>query len=127
VARGAADASAAQLTEVAEGVYVSSPRPRRRTPEPRVLALPSFEEYYISYVDRSVVADAAMRDAAGPGRNGMVRPIIVADGRLVGTWTQSTAVGRHAEDPVPALVDEGAATDAEVVAALARYAGFVTG
>lgn len=51
-------------------------------------ALPTFEEYYISYADRSAVADTAARAAIGPGRNGMVKAIVVADGRVTGTWTR---------------------------------------
>ena len=58
--------------------------------------------------------------------NGMVRPLLVARGEVVGVWTHSLAVGRHAEDPIPELFSPGAATDAEVAAALERYRAFIT-
>ena len=62
------------------------PRPRRartRRP-PRVLALPPFEEYYLSYADRTVPCAPEFLKAVGPSMNGIVRPILVADGEIVG-------------------------------------------
>ncbi|WP_084516165.1 winged helix DNA-binding domain-containing protein [Microbacterium luticocti] len=125
-ARRAAAASVPRLTEVDAGQYVAPARPRRASGAPRVLALGPFDEYYISYADRGPVADAGVRDAVGPGRNGMVRAIILADGRVVGTWTHSLAAGRHTDRPVPALLVAGTASADEVAAALDRYARFIT-
>ena len=51
----------------------------------------------------------------------------VADGEIIGVWTHSLAVGRHVDDPVPELLVPGAATNAEVAAALDRYRRFITG
>ncbi|WP_447942513.1 hypothetical protein [Microbacterium aurum] len=60
----------------------------------------------------------------GPTLNGLVRPVLVERGEVIGTWTHSMAVGRHHLDPTPALFSPGA--DAESVAdALARFAAFV--
>ncbi|GAA2921328.1 hypothetical protein JOD62_000575 [Microbacterium keratanolyticum] len=126
-AREAAARAASDLIEVSEGRFSSAEHPRRAAGAPRVLALPPFDEYYISYVDRSVVADADARAAVGPGANGMVRPVIVADGQVIGVWKHSTALGRHADAPQPDLFDTKAATAEEVDAALLRYARFVTG
>lgn len=128
-ARIAAAASADRLeaTEV-EGspAYLGRPRPRRPSNATPVVALPPFDEYYLSYADRTVACAPESLAAVGPGSNGIVRPTIVARGEVAGVWTHSTAIGRHAEDPVPELFAPGAATDAEVVAALARYAAFIT-
>jgi len=126
-ARRAAEAASARLLEVSEGLYVAVDRPRRSASAPVVAALPSFEEYYISYADRSVACAPAFADRVGPGKNGMVRAVILARGEVIGVWTRSVAVGRHADDPVPELFVEDAATDAEVVAALDRYRRFITG
>ena len=46
---------------------------------------------------------------------------------VVGVWTHSVAVGRHANAPVPELFAPGAATEAEIGAALDRYRAFITG
>jgi hypothetical protein len=54
----------------------------------RARLLGSFEEYYISYADRSVVAGEHMRAEIGPGKNGMVKPVVLRDGRVVATWSR---------------------------------------
>ncbi|MFK4788764.1 winged helix DNA-binding domain-containing protein [Microbacterium sp. ZW T5_56] len=53
--------------------------------------LGSFEEYYISYADRSVTADAGIRAEIGPGKNGMVKPVVLRGGRVVATWSRGAA------------------------------------
>ena len=129
-ARQAAAAASDRLTQVAdapEPLYVAAGARPRRSPVPPVLALPPFEEYYLSYADRSVPCAPEFLAAVGPSLNGIVRPILVARGEVVGVWTHSVAVGRHADDPVPELFAPGAATDEEVAAALDRYKAFITG
>jgi hypothetical protein len=94
----------------------------------RVHALPAFDEYYLSYADRSRVCPPDRLPEVGPTRNGLVRPVLVAEGRVVGTWTHSLAVGRHTEPPVAALwPGAGAAVATEAAAALDAYAAFVSG
>ncbi|MFT4230373.1 MAG: winged helix DNA-binding domain-containing protein [Microbacterium sp.] len=127
VSRHAAEAAASMVDEVEEGLFVARPRPRRAATVRPVLALAPFEEYYISYADRSVACDPALLAAVGPGVNGMVKAVLVAEGRVVGTWTHSLAVGRHGDAPVPDLLVPGAATEAQVAAELDRYAAFVAG
>lgn len=121
-ARTAAEAAGPRVAEIAEGLFVVPARPRRRRNAPRVLALASFEEYYISYADRGLVCAPEHLSAVGPGKNGMVRPILIADGVVVGTWRSSTALGRHREDAVVELLAD--VPDADVADALARYAAF---
>lgn len=130
VARTAAAAASDRLRTVAEEpepqYVVDHPVPRRSATAPEVLALPPFEEYYLSYVDRTVPCAPEFLKAIGPSMNGIVRPILVARGEIVGVWTHSVAVGRHADDPVPELFTPGAATDDEVSTALTRYRDFIT-
>jgi hypothetical protein len=128
---GRRDEASARLTVVAEQpepqYVVTGPAvPRRSAAAPEVLALPPFEEYFLSYADRTVPCAPEFLSAIGPGLNGIVRPIIVARGEIVGVWTHSVAVGRHADDPVPVLFTQGSATDLEVAAALDRYRDFIT-
>jgi len=129
--RAAAEAASDRLTVVAddgEPVYVSAgPAPRRSPAAHDVLALPPFEEYYLSYADRTVPCAPEFLSRIGPSMNGIVRPILVARGEVVGVWTHSLAVGRHADAPVPELLASGAATDAEIAAALDRYRDFIAG
>lgn len=128
MARDAAERAGDRLTlvgEEPEAQYVTTPPPRSRT-APEVVALPPFEEYYLSYADRTVPCAPEFLAAIGPSMNGIVRPIIVARGEAIGVWTHSVAVGRHADDPIPELFTTDAATDAEVAAALDRYRDFIT-
>ncbi len=130
ISRAAADAASDRLSLVAddgEPMYVvAAPAPRRSASAPEVLALPPYEEYYLSYADRTVPCAPEFLSAIGPSLNGIIRPIIVARGEVVGVWTHSVAVGRHADDPIPELFTPDAATDAEVADALARYRAFIT-
>ena len=62
-------------------------RPAQRTP---VLALPGFDEYLLGYRDRSYVIHDADFPRVVPGLNGIFLPLIVADGRVIGTWRKET-------------------------------------
>lgn len=131
--RSAAIAAEDRVTPVddaPEPAYVAAVAPpRRSSAAPDVLALPSFEEYYLSYADRTAVCSAARAAAIGPSQNGMVRPVIVAHGHVVGVWSHSRAAGRHEDEPVAELFpgEDVAIDQSEVAAALARYAAFIAG
>lgn len=130
VSRAAAVEASDRVTVVAEDpepLYeTAAPPPRRSASAPNVVALPPFEEYYLSYADRTVPCAPEFLGAIGPSMNGIVRPILVADGEIIGVWTHSVAVGRHADSPIPELFTHGTATDSQVGAALDRYRAFIT-
>lgn len=48
--------------------------------------LPSFDEWLISYADRSAVLEKRDAGKVVPGANGLFHPILVLDGQVVGTW-----------------------------------------
>lgn len=131
ISRAAADAASDRLSvfsDEGEPLYVAvGPAPRRSAAAHDVLALPPFEEYYLSYADRTVPCAPEFLSRIGPSMNGIVRPILLARGQVVGVWTHSLAVGRHADAPVPELLAPGTATDAEIGAALDRYRDFIAG
>jgi hypothetical protein len=53
---------------------------------PSVKLLPAFDEYTVAYQDRSLlVADKAKHASAGYG---LLNPVVVIDGRVVGTWSR---------------------------------------
>ncbi|WP_091492316.1 winged helix DNA-binding domain-containing protein [Microbacterium pygmaeum] len=130
VARTAADAASARLSLVADvgdpQFVAAEPAPRPSPSASDVLALPPFEEYYLSYADRTIPCAPEFLSRIGPSMNGIVRPIILARGAIIGVWTHSVAVGRHGDAPIPELLAQGAASDAEVRAALERYRAFIT-
>jgi hypothetical protein len=88
-AREAAERARARLTEVADGVFVAATRPRRSDADTRVRVLAAFDEYYISYADRTGVCAPEHLAAVGPGKNGMVRPTVLVDGQVAGVWSPS--------------------------------------
>lgn len=101
-ARAAAAGAADRLVELSPGRWVHpdvpDTAPDTGPDADTVHALPSFDEYYLSYADRSPVADDDRRAAVGPGRNGMVKAVLVHRGRVVGTWRRAdgsvTELGR---------------------------------
>lgn len=125
--REARDRASGRVVEVEDGVYVATVRPRRASAVSDVFALGAFDEYYISYADRSAVCAAEHLALVGPGKNGMVRATVVAQGRVIGCWTHASAsLGAPAElfETVPGSDSAG---QAAVTAALARFARFVEG
>ena len=50
------------------------------------LLLPGFDEFVLGYGDRAHVLDPDHADRIVPGGNGMFRPTVVREGRVVGTW-----------------------------------------
>jgi hypothetical protein len=59
------------------------------TASPTAHLLPGFDEYLLGYKDRGAVLDPAHAKKVVPGANGMFKPIIVIDGRVVGTWKRT--------------------------------------
>ena len=85
--------------------------------------LPGFDEYTVGYRDRQAVLDPAHAKRVW-GNNGIIYPIIVADGRVVGTWrrtlrTRRVEVAPEPFRPFPAR-QRGALTRA-----VERYAAFL--
>lgn len=76
------EALSGELESCGPGFYRISTDPR---PVPPLLLLPAFDEYLIAYRDRRPQLPDAHRDAALT-RNGIFRPVVVSDGRVVGTW-----------------------------------------
>jgi hypothetical protein len=59
-----------------------------------VRLLPAFDEYLLGWKDRALVAPAAAWKAINRG-GGWLHPVVLTDGRAVGTWTR--ADGRDVE------------------------------
>jgi hypothetical protein len=51
--------------------------------------LPGFDEYLLGYTDRSASLDAKHALKIVPGGNGVFLPMLVNDGKVVGTWKRS--------------------------------------
>jgi hypothetical protein len=76
--------------EVEGQTYWFSPDlPTIKLASPSVRLLSSFDEYLLGYRERGAVLDSAYATKVVPGANGMFKPIIVVDGRVVGTWKRT--------------------------------------
>jgi hypothetical protein len=65
--------------------------PSRRSQRIPVLALPGFDEYLLGYRDRTYAIAADELTRVVPGLNGIFLPLVVRNGRIVGTWRKKTA------------------------------------
>jgi hypothetical protein len=86
--------------------------------------LPSFDELLIGYTDRS---DALASDHAGkinPSMNGLIRPLIVKAGRVIGTWKRTLKKGMVSLDH-HAFTSFGKSDLRAWTAAAKRYAKFL--
>lgn len=68
---------------------------------PTAYLLPPFDEYLLGYKDRRVVLDPAHATKVVPGANGMFKPIIVIDGRVVGIWKRTLRKNSVVIEPSP--------------------------
>lgn len=118
--REAAARAVERVVEVEEGLFTAVRRPRRTTGASAVYALGAFDEYYISYADRTDVCAPEHLAAVGPGKNGMVRATLIEQGRVIGTWSHATAT-RDAPPEFFADPDDPAG----VTTALGRFARFL--
>ncbi|WP_423462028.1 winged helix DNA-binding domain-containing protein [Promicromonospora sp. MS192] len=64
---------------------------------PGVVLVPGFDEIVLGYQDRELVADAEAMRTVVPFTNGIFRPAVLLDGRLVGTWRRAP---KRDEEPV---------------------------
>jgi len=85
----------------------------RRATATGVHLLPPYDEYTVAYRDRTAIVDAAR------ATNGLA-PVILAGGRVVGTWTRRVARDRVIVEP--ALFGR---TRVALAPALARYGAFI--
>ncbi|MBW3650462.1 MAG: winged helix DNA-binding domain-containing protein [Actinobacteria bacterium] len=85
-----------------------------------IFLLPGFDEFILGYEDRSAVVAAEFADRLVPGSNGMFRPTVVIDGRVVGTWKHVGSGARRRSEVVPfaPLADEVTVAVGEVYATL---------
>ncbi|HMQ32150.1 MAG TPA: winged helix DNA-binding domain-containing protein, partial [Chloroflexaceae bacterium] len=60
----------------------------------RLRLLPPFDELLIAYRDRGAAIEPADMGRVVPGGNGVFNPIVVRDGRVVGTWRRALRAGR---------------------------------
>jgi hypothetical protein len=88
-------------------------------------ALPGFDEYLLGYRDRTLPLAAEHSNRIVPGGNGIFLPVIVARGRVVGTWRRAARNGGPIEPEGFAELTRGQATGFDRAAK--AYARFTAG
>jgi len=128
VRRGLSVAGDRLATVEIDGVaYHVAPETLAATPAGAdVHLLPGFDEYLLGYRDRSAALAPEHADAIVPGANGMFRPTIVVDGKVVGTWRRTVRARGVVIEPAPFAPLSDRHRDALIDAARAygRYLGF---
>lgn len=83
-----------------------------------VVLVPGFDEIVLGYQDRGLVTDAEAMRTVVPFTNGIFRPAVLLDGRLVGAWRRAPKKG---EAPVELVPGVGARDRAAIEAAAAAW------
>lgn len=69
--------------------WFSKDIPNIQSDNDAVYLLPAFDEYVVSYKDRSDVLQTIHKQHINPGNNGMLSPTIVSNGQVIGTWKRN--------------------------------------
>lgn len=114
------------LTETLDGqtYWWAEPTPPQSAPSPVVHLLPGFDEYYLGYRERSAIIDPQHADKIVPGGNGIFKPMIVVDGRVVGIWKRTIKKSTVLIEAMPFETLSPAEMDG-FAAAAARYGEFL--
>ena len=92
------------------------------TPAERGLRLlPAWDNYLVGYRDRSAIVAPELQPRVYQG--GWIRPTVVLDGRVVGTWTQDNGAGRVTVDAFEPLTRTARNQVDREVADLGRFLG----
>jgi hypothetical protein len=122
-ARAAVEGAGAAVEEarVDGETYLVSPSAEAAPAAPGVHLLPVYDEYAVAYRDRDIILDP---EHAAKAKNGIFSPVVVAKGRIVGTWGRRlTAKGVSVTPSLFSRLGGGERT--ELAAAVERYAAFL--
>jgi hypothetical protein len=94
-----------------------------KDPSPTAYLLPAFDEYFLGYRARNAILDSK-HDKQAVSSNGVVRPIIVIDGQIVGIWKRVLKKGSVIITPGPFNLLTAAENEALLLAAN-QYGAFL--
>lgn len=105
------------ISETIDGQTYWMPPSTPTAPGQSVFLLPGFDEYVLGYRERSAVLEPQFAQLVCPGGNGVFKPTIVSDGRIVGTWNRTIKKGTVILTPAPFTTLTDAETQAFAAAA----------
>jgi hypothetical protein len=103
-------------------LFGASAPPRATRAAGRAHALPAFDEFFVGYADRRAALAPAHAKRVTPFQ--LLGPVLLSEGRMVGTWQRRFSGNRVAFTTKP-LAPLGRLNTTAVERALARYARFV--
>jgi hypothetical protein len=124
-ARSSHDAIKSQLlsdTVHSHTYWFASDSPSVGRSTSRITLLPPFDEYLVGYTDRTAAIDKRYLKQMHPG-GGILKPTVVLDGQVIGTWGRIFRKGELVVHVSPFTRFERSQRDALVEAA-ARYGSF---
>ena len=89
-----------------------------------IYLLPGFNELILGYTERSATLDPAHAGLVVPGSNGVFKPTILSNGRVIGTWKAALTRGAVVVTPMPFATFTRVEARA-LPAAVRRYERFV--
>lgn len=90
------------VSEVIEGkTYYMPVSKSRGSVKDTAYLLPAFDEYIVGYKDRSAVLEDAHKHKVNPGANGVLQPVVVINGQVVGNWKKEIRKGQVVVTPKP--------------------------
>ena len=90
-------------------------------PQRGVRLLPAFDNYLLGYRDRAAILDPALHGAVYQG--GVIRPTLLVDGRVVGTWALDRRTGQVTVSPFGRLTPATRQAAEAEAADLGRFLG----
>ena len=126
-ARSGAESARPQLVnETVDGIsyWLSESRGSpRRSKATSAHLLPAYDEYTVAYRDRSAVLTAAFAKRVNAG-GGILKPVVIVDGQVVGTWNKAVQRNQVAVSVSP-FTPISAAQQQRIETAAERYGAFL--
>lgn len=92
-----------------------------KKPVHSVHLLPAYDEYAVAYQDRTDFLDPALHEQTG---NGIFKPIIIVDGKVVGTWKRTEKKDQVSVE-ITSLVPVSKSSQRSIAAVVEEYAAFI--
>lgn len=102
--------------------YFLPPGKTETKPDLKIRLLSGFDEYYISYADRSLVAGNVLPGILSPP-NGILPYLVIAKGKIVGTWRRE--IGKKSIEMVYIPFDKTAIGEERLSTAAKAYGKFM--
>ncbi|RKR73015.1 winged helix DNA-binding protein [Frondihabitans australicus] len=107
-----------------EALLTSAAHPPSIAEPGDVRILPPFDELLVGYADRAAHLDEGDFAKVVPASNGLFRPVVTVDGRVVGTWRRTLVKNDAVDVAVETFRPLDAAVEAAIDARVDEYARF---